>query len=38
VQWSLAGLSLAGWNLVISLGLLALAAVGVVRLRKAGAA
>jgi disulfide bond formation protein DsbB len=38
VQWSLAGLSLAGWNLVISLGLLALTAVGFVRLRKAGAA
>jgi disulfide bond formation protein DsbB len=38
VQWSLAGLSLAGWNLVISLVLLAVTAVGVVRLRKAGAA
>jgi disulfide bond formation protein DsbB len=38
VQWSLAGLSLAGWNLVISLALLALTAVGVVRIRRAGAA
>jgi disulfide bond formation protein DsbB len=37
VQWSLAGVSLAGWNLVISLGLLALTAVGFVRLRKADA-
>jgi len=38
VQWSLAGLSLASWNLVISLGLLAIAAVGVARLRKERAA
>lgn len=34
IQWSLAGLSLAGWNLVISLGLLAIAALGVARLRR----
>jgi disulfide bond formation protein DsbB len=36
VQWSLAGLSLAGWNLVTSLALLAVTAFGVMRLRKAG--
>ena len=36
VQWSLAGLSLAGWNLVTSLALLAVTAFGAVRLRKAG--
>jgi disulfide bond formation protein DsbB len=36
VQWSLAGLSLAGWNLVTSLGLLAVTGFGVARLRKAG--
>jgi disulfide bond formation protein DsbB len=33
VQWTLAGLSLAGWNVVTSLGLLAVTAFGVVRLR-----
>jgi disulfide bond formation protein DsbB len=33
VQWSLAGLSLAGWNLVTSLALLALTAFGFVRAR-----
>lgn len=37
VQWSLAGVSLAGWNLVTSLGLLAVTAFGLARLRKAGA-
>jgi len=37
VQWSLAGISLAGWNLVISLVLLALTAAGFARLHKAGA-
>jgi len=35
VQWSLAGLSLAGWNLVTSLALLGVTAFGVIRLRKA---
>ena len=33
VQWSLAGLSLAGWNLLISLVLLAVTAIGFARLR-----
>jgi disulfide bond formation protein DsbB len=37
VQWTLAGLSLAAWNVVTSLGLLALTAFGLLRLRKAGA-
>lgn len=37
VQWSLAGLSLAGWNLVISLGLLAVTGFGIAQIRKAGA-
>jgi disulfide bond formation protein DsbB len=37
VQWSLAGVSLAGWNLVTSLGLLALTAFGIVRLRRESA-
>jgi len=37
VQWSLAGLSLAGWNLVISLVLLAVTTVGAIRLRRVGA-
>jgi len=35
VQWTFAGLSLAGWNVVTSLGLLAVTALGVVRLRGA---
>jgi len=34
VQWSLLGLSLAGWNVVTSLGLLAVSAFGAVRLRR----
>jgi disulfide bond formation protein DsbB len=34
VQWSLLGLSLAGWNVVTSLGLLALAGLGFLRLRR----
>jgi len=38
VPWSLAGLSLAGWNLVTSLGLLAVASFGFARLREEGAA
>ena len=37
VQWSLAGLSLAGWNLVISLVLLAVAGLGIAQIRKAAA-
>jgi len=38
VQWSLLGLSLAGWNVVTSLGLLALAGLGFLRLRRERAA
>jgi len=37
VQWSLAGLSLAGWNLLISLALLAVTAIGFARLRRGAA-
>jgi disulfide bond formation protein DsbB len=37
VQWSLAGLSLAGWNLLISLVLLAVTAIGFARLRRGAA-
>jgi disulfide bond formation protein DsbB len=38
IQWSLLGLSLAGWNVATSLGLLAVTAFAVVRLRKESAA
>jgi disulfide bond formation protein DsbB len=34
IQWSLLGVSLAGWNLVASLGLLALTAFGYLHLRR----
>jgi disulfide bond formation protein DsbB len=34
VQWSLLGLSLAGWNVLTSLGLLAVTALGFLRLRR----
>ena len=34
VQWSLLGLSLAGWNVVVSLALLAVTALGFVRIRR----
>jgi disulfide bond formation protein DsbB len=37
VQWSLAGISLAGWNLLISLVLLAVTAIGFARLRRGAA-
>ena len=38
VQWTLAGLSLAGWNVVISLGLLAVTGFGLGHIRKESAA
>jgi len=38
VQWTLAGLSLAGWNVVISLGLLAVTGFGLGHIRKGSAA
>jgi len=38
VQWTLAGLSLAGWNVVISLGLLAVTGFALGRIRKESAA
>ncbi|HXP73079.1 MAG TPA: disulfide bond formation protein B [Stellaceae bacterium] len=34
VQWTLAGVSLAGWNIVTSLGLLAVTAFGLGRIRR----
>jgi|SRR5579872_1722816 len=34
IQWSLLGLSLAGWNVVTSLGLIAVSAFGFLRLRR----
>ena len=38
VQWTLAGLSLAGWNVVISLGLLTVTGFGLGHIRKESAA